>query len=107
VFPVGKEQANKDEIYTNLVFYLMGEDFNFSEHINGFRFISPKNVQTFYRVEIWVDFDRENTEVLTHFQTLLTTLFQSLNFDSKSVHFLNNRAEPVVLKEGKEDRKGK
>jgi hypothetical protein len=30
-----------------------------------------------------------------------------LNFDSKSVHFLNNRAEPVVLKEGREDRKGK
>lgn len=50
MFPVGKEQANKDEIYTNLVFYLLGEDFDFSEHINGFRFISPKNMQTFYRV---------------------------------------------------------
>lgn len=92
---MGKEQPNKDEIYTNLVFYLLGEDFNFSEHINGFRFISPKNSQTFYRVEIWVDFDKENTEVLTHFQGLLTTLFQSLNFDSKSVHFLNNRSEPA------------
>jgi hypothetical protein len=99
VFPVGKEQANKDEIYTNLVFYLLGEDFNFSEHINGFRFISPKNSQSFYRVEIWVDFDKENTEVLTHFQTLLTSLFQSLSFDSRSVRFLNNKQE--AKEEGK------
>lgn len=67
VFPVNKDQENKDEIYTNLALYLLGEDFNFSEHINGFRFISPKNSQSFYRVEIWVDFDKDNTQVLTHF----------------------------------------
>jgi hypothetical protein len=100
---VNKDQDNKDEIYTNLVLYLMGEDFNFSEHINGFRFISPKNSQSYYRVEIWVDFDKDNTQVLTHFQGLLTTLFQSLNFDSKSVRFLNNRSEPTINKEIKEE----
>jgi hypothetical protein len=93
VFPVNKDVTNKDDIYSNLVFYLLGEDFNHSEHINGFRFISPKNSQSFYRVEIWVDFDKENTEVLTHFQTLLTSLFQSLSFDSRSVRFLNNKQE--------------
>ncbi len=48
-----------------------------------------------------MDFDKENTEVLTHFQELLTALFQSLNFDSKSVHFLNNRSEPQPAKEEK------
>jgi hypothetical protein len=74
------------------VFYLLGEDFNYSEHINGFRFISPKNNQSFYRVEIWVDFADENTEILVHFQTLLTELFKTLNFDSKSVRFLNNKS---------------
>lgn len=103
VFPVNKDQENKDEIYTNLVLYLLGEDFNFSEHINGFRFISPKNSQSFYRVEIWVDFDKDNTQVLTHFQGLLTTLFQSLNFDSRSVRFLNNSSEPTTNKEIKEE----
>ena len=48
-----------------------------------------------------MDFDKENTEVLTHFQELLTALFQSLNFDSKSVHVLNNRSEPQPAKEEK------
>ena len=99
VFPVNKDVTNKDDIYSNLVFYLLGEDFNHSVHINGFRFISPKNSQSFYRVEIWVDFDKENTEVLTHFQTLLTSLFQSLSFDSRSVRFLNNKQE--AKEEGK------
>jgi hypothetical protein len=74
------------------VFYLLGEDFDHSQHINGFRFISPKNAQAFYRVEIWVDFDGENTEVLKHFEKLLTELFRNLNFDSKSVKFLNNKS---------------
>jgi len=45
----------------------MGEDFDHSERINGFRFISPKTSQSFYRVEIWVNFDEDNTEVLKHF----------------------------------------
>jgi len=50
VFPVNKPQDNKDEIYTNLVFHLMGEDYKHSEHINGFRFTSPKNSNIHYRV---------------------------------------------------------
>lgn len=72
MFAVNKPQENKDEIYTNLVFHLMGENYQHSEHINGFRFTSPKNSNIHYRVEIWVDFDSENTEVLKHFQTILT-----------------------------------
>lgn len=32
-------------------------------------------------------------EVLTHYQTLLTNLFKSLNYDSKSVKFLNNKTD--------------
>jgi hypothetical protein len=76
----------------------MGEDFNHSEHINGFRFISPKNSQSFYRVEIWVDFDDENMDLLKHFQTLLTDLFKNLNYDSKAVRFLNNKMETKAQK---------
>jgi hypothetical protein len=30
VFPVNKPQENREEIYSNLVFYLLGEDFNHS-----------------------------------------------------------------------------
>lgn len=76
-----------------MVLFLLGENFDHCEHINGFRFISPKSLQTFYRVEIWVDFNEHNMEVLTHYQTLLTNLFKSLNYDSKSVKFLNNKTD--------------
>lgn len=75
------------------MFFLLGEDFDHSEHICGFRFISPKNNQSFYRVEIWVDFNTDNMDLLKHYQTLLTDLFKTLNFDSKSVRFLNNKVE--------------
>lgn len=91
---MSRNQENKDELYTNLVFFLLGEDFPHSEHICGFRFISPKNNQSFYRVEIWVDFANDNMDLLKHYQTLLTDLFKTLNFDSKSVRFLNNKVEP-------------
>jgi hypothetical protein len=94
VFPVNKNQDNKEDIYSNIVFYLLGEDFDHSEHINGFRFISPKNAGSWFRVEIWVDFADDNMEVLKHFQELLTSLFKELHFDSKAVRFLNNRTEP-------------
>ena len=50
VFPVPRAQENKDELYQQLVFFLLGEDFPHSEHICGFRFISPKNSQAHYRV---------------------------------------------------------
>ena len=98
-----RTQENKDELYSNLVFYLLGEDFAHSEHINGFRFISPKNNQSFYRVEIWVDFNDGDMDMLKHYQTLLTELFKSLSFDSKSVRFLNNKTEPKEGKEGKKE----
>jgi hypothetical protein len=74
----------------------LGEDFDHSERINGFRFISPKSLQTFYRVEIWVNFNDQDIEVLKHYQILLTDLFKNLNYDSKSVKFLNNKMDPIV-----------
>ena len=72
VFSVGRSQENREEIYSHLVYYLLGEAFSHSEHINGFRFISPKTAQAFFRVEIWVDFPDDNLDLLRHFQTLLT-----------------------------------
>jgi hypothetical protein len=71
----------------------------------GFRFISPKNNQSFYRVEIWVDFCDENMELLKHYQQLLTDLFKTLAFDSKSVRYLNNRAGDQPSKEGAKEAK--
>ena len=103
VFPVPKSQENKDELYQQLVFFLLGEDFPDSEHVCGFRFISPKNSQAHYRVEIWVDFNTDSLDLLKLYQELLTNLFKELNFDSKSVKFLNNLTEP---KEAKEPREG-
>ena len=108
VFSVGRSQENKDELYSNLVFYLLGEDFPHSEHINGFRFISPKNSQSFYRVEIWVAFNDGDMQLLKHYQNLLTDLFKTLSFDSRSVRFLNNRTDPKekeARKEGPEGRR--
>jgi hypothetical protein len=54
-----------------------------------------------------VDFDSNNMEVLQHFQDLLTNLFKNLNFDSKSVRFMNNKTEPVINKEGKDAKSNK
>jgi hypothetical protein len=34
-------------------------------------------------------------DILRHFEKLLTELFKNLNFDSRSVKFLNNRADPA------------
>ena len=93
MFSVNRSQENKDDLYSNLVFFLLGEDFDHSQHICGFRFISPKNSQSFFRVEIWVDFPDEKLDMLKHYQHLLTELFKTLNFDSKSVKFLNNRSD--------------
>jgi hypothetical protein len=105
VFPVNKTQENREELYTNLVFFLLGEDYEHAGHVCGFRFISPKNNQSFYRVEIWVDFCDENMELLKHYQQLLTDLFKTLAFDSKSVRYLNNRAGDQPSKEGAKEAK--
>ena len=53
------------------MFYLMGEGFDKAEHINGFRFTSPKTAQSFYRVEIWVDFNDSDQATLEIFSKLL------------------------------------
>jgi hypothetical protein len=46
-------------------------------------------------------------DLLKHFQTLLTDLFKQLNFDSKSVRFLNNKVEEKETKEVKEAKETK
>jgi len=51
-------------------------------------------------VEIWVDFNTDGLDLLKLYQDLLTNLFKELNFDSKSVKFLNNLTEPKEGKEG-------
>ena len=77
----------------------MGEGFDRAEHINGFRFISPKTEQSFYRVEIWVDFNDSDIDTVSVFSSLLTELFNTLNFDFKIVRFLNNKVEPKQERE--------
>lgn len=40
----------------------MGENFEMSERLNGFRFISSKNPTTVsFRAEIWFDFNNDDT----------------------------------------------
>ena len=71
IFQVDKDQENYQDIYDALFFYLVGEDFEGHERINGFRFISAKsstNNNFLFRVEIWVNFDNEQTDSLTLFR---------------------------------------
>lgn len=42
IFQVSKSQPNKEEIYQQLTFFFLGEDFDRSDKVNGFRFISSK-----------------------------------------------------------------
>lgn len=67
VFQVDKDQENFEDIYQALMFYLIGENFQGHDRINGFRFVSAKsNISStfFFRVEIWVNFDNQQTEYL-------------------------------------------
>jgi hypothetical protein len=74
---VHKNQQNKEQIYEQLTFFFLGENFDLSEKVNGFRFITTKvNNPSSYRIEIWVNFDEADTESLTHYQQILTELFK-------------------------------
>ena len=42
IFQVSKAQANKEQIYEDLAFFFLGENFERSEKVNGFRFICTK-----------------------------------------------------------------
>jgi hypothetical protein len=91
---VPKAQPNKKELYERISFFLMGGDFKFSERVNGFRFISSKNPGQFsYRIEIWVDFNEEETEPIIHFQQVLSALFKELAFEVKAIHFKQMKDE--------------
>jgi hypothetical protein len=85
---VPKSQPNKKEIYESFTFKFIGEAFEKGEKVNGFRFISSKVPNTFsYRIEIWVNFDGTDTESITHYQTVLSELLKSLNFEVREIKF--------------------
>ena len=84
IFQVLKTQGNKEQIYQELVFFFLGENFDRSDKVNGFRFITSKvNNPSSYRIEIWVNFDESDTDSLVIFQDVLTDLFKQLNFELK------------------------
>ena len=89
-----KSQPNKKEIYENFTFKFIGEAFERSEKVNGFRFISSKVPNSFsYRIEIWVNFDELDTESITHYQQVLSELFKSLNFEVREIRFKQMKDE--------------
>ena len=94
IFQVPKAQPNKKEIYENFTFKFIGGQFDHSEKVNGFRFISSKmpNVVS-YRIEIWVNFDESDTESITHYQSVLSELFKSLNFEVREIRFKQMKDE--------------
>ena len=56
-----KSLPNKKEVYESLTFFFIGEDFEHSDKINGFRFVSSKNpAKVCYRIEIWVSFNESD-----------------------------------------------
>jgi hypothetical protein len=59
----------------------MGENFERSEKVNGFRFITSKvNNPASYRIEIWVIFDESDIDSIKNFQHILTELFKQMTF---------------------------
>ena len=60
---------------------MLGADFDGSDKINGFRYVSSKpNNPSCFRVEIWVNFDESDTDSIAIFQNILTDLFNQLEF---------------------------
>lgn len=84
IFQVAKTQPNKEDIYEQLTFFFIGENFDRSDKVNGFRFISSKvNNPASYRIEIWVNFDESDIDSIAVYQDVLTDLFKQLNFELK------------------------
>jgi len=54
----------------------MGENFEMSEKLNGFRFISSKNPSSVsFRAEIWFDFNNDDTETLSKYKDIFEAMF--------------------------------
>ena len=105
---MGKTEPKKEQIYEKLTFFLLGEDFDGSDKINGFRFISSKvNNPASYRIEIWVNFDESDTKSITIFQDILTSLFTQLEFKAREgIQFkqMKNEGAPKEVKDPKESK---
>lgn len=70
----------------------MGEDFEMSERLNGFRFISSKTPSTVsFRAEIWFDFNNEDTETLSKYKDIFEKMFTEVGYEhaAKTVKFIN------------------
>ena len=104
IFQVPKTQPNKEKIYEQLTFFFLGESYDRSEKVNGFRFISTKvNNPSSYRVEIWVNFDESDIESITSFQDVLTDMFKQLNFELKDrIQFRQMKVEVPKDKDQKD-----
>ena len=76
------------------MFYLIGEDFPGHDHINGFRFISAKSSSPYnflFRVEIWVNFDTEQTELLNIFRNSFQEFIKVFEIKKLNISFKNNK----------------
>lgn len=76
------------------MFYLIGEKFEGHERINGFRFISAKSSTQssfLFRVEIWVNFDKDQTEALTLFRQSFTDFIAEFEIKKLNISFKNNK----------------
>lgn len=85
----------------------MGENFDRSDKVNGFRFITSKvNNPASYRIEIWVNFDESDIDSIKHYQQILTELFKQLSFEVKEIRFKQMKDEGAS-KEQKEQKEQK
>lgn len=95
VFQVAKSDKS-NEIYTNLVYYLIGEQFDMSERLNGFRFISSKSPSTVsFRAEIWFDFNNDDTDTLEKYKDIFEKIFNEVGYEysTKAVKFINMKGD--------------
>lgn len=95
MFQIERSQQNQEQIYEALVFFFLGEQFKDSSRINGIRFISAKPAfidRIFYRVEIWVDFDEQQTEKVSDFRSSFLPFLQQYEIKNLNVFFKSNKA---------------
>lgn len=75
---------------------MMGENFEMSERLNGFRFISSKTPTTVsFRAEIWFDFSNEDTETLSKYKDIFEAMFNEVGYEHavKTIKFINMKGE--------------
>ncbi len=74
----------------------MGENFELSEKLNGFRFISSKTPTTIsFRAEVWFDFNNSDLEILQAYQKIFQTMFEEIGYEHgfSQVNFVNMKGD--------------